>query len=175
MAADWLEQQPQLGRDVFARGQAEVAWEGQGARRALGLTADDDEMLDAELADDAGRDDLTALLRACLVALRLPSYADVFQLQRLPFWTVADARARITRLLPAQTKPVLLNWFLPEDRVEEAGSSQPLRRKAALAATLIASLELARSGSLTLQQRAFLQPIKVGEAGLTKNWHQGSD
>ena len=46
-AADWLERRPQLGRDVFARGRPEL-----------------------HLGGGAG--DLTELLRACLVALRVP-------------------------------------------------------------------------------------------------------
>ncbi|NPD70024.1 hypothetical protein HN018_25815 (plasmid) [Lichenicola cladoniae] len=142
-----------------------MAWAGQGAGYTSELSADDKDTDDAGLADDAGRDDLTALLRACLVALRLPSHADAFQLRRLPFWTVADALARITRLLPAQTERVSLEWFLPEDRTGETGTHQPLRRKAALAATLIAGLELARGGSLTLEQQTLWQPIHVeGEA-----------
>lgn len=161
VVADWLERRPQLGRDVFARGQAEVAWTGQGAGRPFGVTAYNDVADDAELLEDAGRDDLTALLRACLVSLRLPSHTDTYQLRRLPFWTVADALGRITRLLPAQNESVSLDWFLPEDRTGEAGTHQPLRRKAALAATLIAGLELARGGSLTLDQKTHWQPILV--------------
>jgi len=47
-AADWLERRPQLGRDVFARGRPELHL-GRG-----------------------GAGDLTELLRACLVALRVP-------------------------------------------------------------------------------------------------------
>ncbi len=49
-AADWLERRPQLGRDVFARGASDAA---RATRRGR-----------------AG--DITALLRACLVALALP-------------------------------------------------------------------------------------------------------
>ncbi len=84
-AADWLERRPQLGRQVFARGRPEA---GQGAGLA-GTRAGHDpedglaEGAAADAAADAGavraRDeapveggDITDLLRACLVALRLP-------------------------------------------------------------------------------------------------------
>jgi len=133
-AADWLERRPQLGRDVFVRGRAEAERAGQGAGRRRALAVDDEEADDAEAPDEAGRDDLTALLRACLVALRLPTHAETYQLRRLPFWTVADAIARIGRLLPAQTAPVSLDRFLPE--TPDASTDAPLRRKAAHAATL---------------------------------------
>jgi segregation and condensation protein A len=160
-AADWLDRRPQLGRDVFARGRAEAGRAGQGAGRRRALAADDEAADDAEASegsDAAGRDDLTALLRACLVALRLPPHAaQTYQPRQLPFWTVTDAIARITRLLPAQTEPVSLDRFLPEDPM----NGQALRRKAALAATLIAGLELARGGTLTLDQDALWQPILV--------------
>ena len=156
-AANWLDCRPQLGREVFAPGRAEAGWAGQGAGRQRALAADEEEPDDAEAQDEAGRDDLTALLRACLVALRLPTHAETYQLRRLPFWTVADAIVRIGRLLPAQTAPVSLDRFLPEEPMD----GQAVRRKAALAATLIAGLELARDGSLTLDQDALWQPILV--------------
>jgi len=80
-AADWLERRPQLGRQVFARGRPEA---GQGAGLAGTRAGHDPEDGLAEgAAADAGavraRDeapveggDITDLLRACLVALRLP-------------------------------------------------------------------------------------------------------
>ncbi len=79
LAADWLEGRVQLSRDVFARGKAD----GAGVVRA-GRTGD-----------------VTALLRACLVAIRLPAEAGA--LYRVPgplFWSVADAAARIRAMLP---------------------------------------------------------------------------
>jgi len=155
--ADWLDCRPQLGRDVFVRARAEDGRSGQGAGRRRALATDDETEEDADGSDDAGRDDLTALLRACLVALRLPTHAETYQLRRLRFWTVADAIARIGRMLPAQTMPVSLDLFLPEDPM----NGQAVRRKAALTATLIAGLELARDGSLTLDQDALWQPILV--------------
>jgi hypothetical protein len=58
----------------------------------------------------------------------------------LPFWTVADAIARIGRLRRARPGSMWLDVFLPEH--DASGSDQALHHKAALAATLIAGLEL---------------------------------
>ncbi len=162
-AADWLERQPQLGRDVFARGRPEPARAGQGARpgRASGPDACGDAAEhDVEgLAPEEEYDDLTELLRACLVALRLPAQADGYQPRRLPFWSVGDAVARIRRMLGTLPDGALLEAFLPE--IPDAGPGFALRRKAAHAATLIAGLELARDGGITLDQDVLWQPIHI--------------
>ena len=162
-AADWLERQPQLGRDVFARGRPEPGWAGQGTKPGRGTSPDAD--ADAaehdveELAPEEEHDKLTELLRACLVALRLPAQADGYQPRRLPFWSVGDAAARIRRMLGTLPDGALLEAFLPE--ILSAGPSSDLHRKAAHAATLIAGLELARDGGITLDQDALWQPIHV--------------
>jgi len=71
-AADWLERRPQLGRDVFARGRPELHL-GRG-----------------------GAGDLTELLRACLVALRVPeAVAESYRPRPPPLWRVTDALARM--------------------------------------------------------------------------------
>jgi segregation and condensation protein A len=93
------------------------------------------------------------------VALRLPPHVQTYQPRRLPFWTVADAIARIGQRRRARPGSVWLDAFLPK---HGAGvSDQALHHKAALAATLIAGLELARDGSLTLDQDTLWQPILV--------------
>ena len=118
-----------------------------------------------DAADDADgtvreeHDELTELLRACLVALRLPLQAASYQPRRSPFWSVSDAITRINRLLPTLPEGAALEVFLPEARA--AGPVSPLRRKAAHAATLIAALELAREGELTLGQDVLWQTIHV--------------
>ena len=104
-------------------------------------------------------DDLTELLRACLVALRLPAEAQDYQPRRLPFWSVGDAAARISRMIGTLPNGALLEAFLPE--IPDPGPGSVLHRKAAHAATLIAGLELARDGGLTLDQDALWQPIHV--------------
>ncbi|MGI4945937.1 MAG: segregation and condensation protein A [Janthinobacterium lividum] len=159
-AADWLARRPQLGRDVFVRGQPEPAWEGQGVHAArataTGLDLEGD---DADGLAPDGSDDLTELLRACLVALRLPSHMEAYRPRHLPFWSVSDATRRIRQMMPAWPEGVTLDVFLPE-RADDS-PSYSLRRRAALAATLIAGLELARGGALTLKQDVLWQPIHV--------------
>ncbi len=135
-AAEWLDRRPQLARDVFARGG--VA--GGAARR--GRTTD-----------------ITDLFRACLVALRIPDQVDGYQLRFRDLWRVPDAMARITRMLAAQPDGAALASFLPG--VEGDGDERELRCRAAVASTFLGGLELARSGTLALEQAAMWQEIHV--------------
>ena len=139
-AADWLERQHQLGRDVFARGRPEAGQAGPAAGLAGRQAADaTDDGLSGSADASAGSvddtppvngGDLTDLLRACLVALRLPPYAEAFQPRRLPFWGVGDAAARITRLLRERPEGRELEVFLP--KVAETGSGRALQCRAAV-------------------------------------------
>ena len=87
------------------------------------------------------------LFRACLVVLRVPDLAEVYTPAQPPLWRVADATARITRLLSeGMTGEIAL--FLPP--VPADAAARELRCRAALASTLVAGLELARSGALQL-------------------------
>jgi segregation and condensation protein A len=134
-AADWLERRPQLGRDVFARGRPELH---------LG----------------AGAGDLTELLRACLVALRVPeAVAEIYRPRPPPLWRVPDALARLDQLLGELPDGSPLTAFLPAIGGEDPG--QALRCRAAVSSTLIAGLERARDGALTLDQAAAWTPILV--------------
>ena len=90
-----LERRPQLGQQVFARGLPDS---GSTAAGTIG-------------------GDITALLRACLLALRVPEQQ--------------EAAADLTH------------------------------RRAAVASTLVAGLELARDGEITLQQEHPWLPIRV--------------
>jgi len=135
LAADWLERRPQLGREVFARGSPELSSAGR-----------------------AG--DLTELLRACLVALRVPEeQAAAFRPKPPPLWRASDALPRLRRLLGLLPDGTPLAEFLPQLRTEEPDSA--LRARAALASTLIAGLELARDGVLALDQDAAWTPVRV--------------
>ncbi len=163
-AADWLERRPLLGRDVFARGQSDRGRAGRPAESAGlrdgGETDSPETAGGAEDVSPVAGGDLTDLLRACLVALRLPPHAEAYQPRRLPFWSVGDAAARITRLLDALPGDAELAAFLP--KVAEADPDrQNLHGRAALAATFVAGLELARDSALTLQQDAPWQVIWV--------------
>ena len=165
-AADWLERQPRLGRDVFARGRSES--------RRLGHPIQDADLLDPETdgpvtaiemassAEDVppvAGGDLTDLLRACLVALCLPLHAEAYEPRRLPFWSVGDATARITRLLQGRSEGGELEVFLP--KIAEAGYARALQCRAAVAATFVAGLEMARDGALAMDQDEPWQPIQV--------------
>jgi segregation and condensation protein A len=124
--ADWLERRPQLGRDVFARGSAEP---------------------DAHPLPAA---DITELLRACLRLLVLPARERVYRPSPPPLWRVPDALARLRDLLvsmPAEGVP--LAQLLPAP----ARMASPVQRRAAIASTLMAGLELSREGTLSLEQR----------------------
>jgi segregation and condensation protein A len=165
-ATDWLDRRTQFGRDVFGRGQAGV--EGLAHRKTYGradeVRHDDPGGDDVERSYAAGQDDLTGLLRACLVALKLPVNAETYQPRRLPFWTVADATRRIQQLLPALPDGASLERFLPEHIAQTVGADPDRRRRAALAATLVASLELARGNAIRLTQGASWQTVTVRRA-----------
>jgi segregation and condensation protein A len=133
-AAAWLERQPQLGRDSFARGRADEL----SARRS------------SDLAD---------LLRACLISLQVPQN----QLPRLAaprprLWQAHDAirllRARLATLPDDAPLALYLPPLLP-------GPQAALRQRAALASTLVAGLELARDDVLRLEQDATWAAIRV--------------
>ena len=133
-AAEWLDRQPQLGRDVFPRGEV------------------------ADAAARSGRTtDITDLFRACLVALRVPEQADAYQLRFVKLWRVPDAMARITQLLAARPEGGALASFLP--RVDGAEAEKELRCRAAVASTFLGGLELARGGTVTIDQAAVWQDV----------------
>jgi segregation and condensation protein A len=139
--ADWLERQPQLGREVFARGAPE-----QGAT--------------AEPAAD-----VTALLRACLRLLEVPPRERVYRPQPPALYRVPEAMARIQALLaelPADG--VRLENVLPPVPV---GEDAALWRRSAVASTLLASLELNREGSVMMEQKEAFSTVLLQAAPRT--------
>ena len=139
-AADWLEGRGQLGRDVFGRGQPD----GAGNVRA-GRTGD-----------------ITALLRACLIAIRLPAEAGaLYRVPGPPFWSMADAAERIRAMLKlVGEEGAALEAFLPEVALD--APERELRCRTAVAGTFLAGLELTRDGSATIAQEAAWASIQVG-------------
>ena len=141
-AADWLQGRGQLAHDVFGRGQPD----GAGVVRA-GRTGD-----------------ITALLRACLVAIRLPAEAGaLYRVPGPPFWSVADAAERIRAMLPLLgAEGEALAAFLPEVALDAL--ERELRCRTAVAATFLAGLELTRDGTVNVEQETAWSPIQVRRA-----------
>ena len=137
-AADWLARRPQLGHEVFARGTGE--W-GSAAR--------------------AG--DITGLLRACLVALALPGGGADDRPRPPVLWRLAEAMALVRERLGIVPEGSGLGSFLP--RIDGAGPEHALRCRAAVASTLLAGLEFARTGALRLEQGDLMTPISVHHGG----------
>ncbi|MCO6417952.1 segregation/condensation protein A [Siccirubricoccus sp. KC 17139] len=133
--AAWLEQRPQLGQEVFARGTPAP---------------------DAAAPPAA---DVTELLRACLKLLELPARELVYRPALPPLWRVPQALAHLAARLPALPPEGLgLAALLPP--APDLTATQ-LQRRAALASTLLASLELAREGALGLHQQAPFGEIRL--------------
>ncbi|MDE2582553.1 MAG: segregation/condensation protein A [Rhodospirillales bacterium] len=133
-AARWLGDRPALGRDVFARGAPEDHTEIDRSGLALSLPA---------------------LLRAYLGALRRGGGKQRYRPRPLTVWTVQDALARLRILLGSLPDGASLEQFLPDF------AATPTERKAALASTLLAGLELARDGAVELQQDRPFGPLRL--------------
>jgi segregation and condensation protein A len=135
-AAAWLSARPVLGIDVFSRGAPED------------LTATDRSRLLA---------DLPGLLRGYVDALRRSAARVTYQPRQLNFWTVQDALKRLAATLGSMPGWTTLERFLPR---ELSGQE----RRAAIASTLIASLEMARGGNIRLRQDFPYAPILLASA-----------
>ena len=147
-AADWLEARDQLGHRVFGRGRPD----GAGGMRA-GRTGD-----------------ITALLRACLVAIRLPGDGGaLYQVPGPPFWSLADATERIRAMLRlVGEEGAGMEAFLPA--VPAAAPERELRCRVAVAGTFLAGLELTRDGSVAIEQDVAWSPIQIRRRqGLTSS------
>ncbi len=136
-AGVWLTGRPQLGQEVFARGAPEDHTEIDRSRLAL---------------------DLGSLVRAYLLATRRRAGGRRYQPRPLNLWSVKDALARLGVLLGSLPDWASLEQFLPES------IGTPLERRAALASTLLAGLELARGGAVRLRQERAFGPILVRRA-----------
>jgi segregation and condensation protein A len=139
-AALRLDLRPQLGRDAFARGAAEDMTEIDRSRLAL---------------------DMPGLMRAYLAALRRGAAGRPYRPAPVTLWSVQDALGRLAALVGSLPDWSSLERFLPD------AAGTPLERRAAMASTLLAGLELARGGTLRLRQDAAFGPILVRGQGLT--------
>ncbi|NHO20246.1 segregation and condensation protein A [Acetobacter oeni] len=131
-AAAWLAGRPQLGRDIFARGESESLVEIDRSGLAL---------------------DVPQLMRAYMAAIRRTVRHRIYTPRTIRFWTVQDALSRLKRLL-GDTPPgwSSLDAFMPDLPVPADEKEGIQVRRAAMAGTLIAGLELAKSGMLELKQ-----------------------
>ncbi|MDO9502560.1 ScpA family protein [Falsiroseomonas sp.] len=138
IGAAWLGQRPQLGRDVFGRGAPE----------------------NLKVEDRSGlRADLAALCQAYVAGRRRAMALRPYRPKPRRLWSVQDALARLTQVLGDLPSWAVLQRFLPE-----AGDLDTVERRAALASTLIASLEMARGGNLDLRQDRAFGPILLRKA-----------
>jgi segregation and condensation protein A len=133
-AAAWLVARPQLGQEVFARAAPEELTEKDRSRLAL---------------------DLPPLMRAYLAALRRSSGKRRYVPPPVTLWSVKDALRRLGAMVGSLPDWTSLERFLPEEL------GQPLERRAALASTLLAGLEMARGGAIRLRQEQAFGPILV--------------
>ncbi len=136
-ASAWLAARPQLGQEVFARAAPEDFSEIDRSRLRL---------------------DVPALLRAYLAALRRSGGQRRYRPKPMTLWSVQDALRRLSAMLGGLPDWRTLETFLPENLAE------PLQRRAALSATLLAGLEMARGGAIDLRQETPFGPILLRPA-----------
>jgi segregation and condensation protein A len=139
-ASVWLTARPQLGQDVFARG----APEDHVLRDRSRLSAD-----------------VPGLISAYLAAMRRGAAGRVWRPAPRRLWTIQDALERIRTLIGQVPDWTSLDLFVP---ASDGGADGLVERRAALSATFLAGLELARSGAVRLGQHAAFGPILVGPA-----------
>ncbi len=136
-ASVWLAARPQLGQDVFARAAPENFAEIDRSRLIL---------------------EVPALLRAYLAALRRGGGRQRYRPKPMTLWSVQDALRRLGAMLGNLPDWISLDQFLPE------GLASALERRAALSATLLAGLEMARGGGADLRQDTPFGPILLRPA-----------
>jgi segregation and condensation protein A len=133
-AAAWMGKRPQMGWDVFARGTPEDFTETDRTRLSMSMSG---------------------LLSAYLAARRRAGAKLQYKPKMMAYFSVQNALERLARLVGSLPDWSTLESFLPD------GLGDGLERRAALSATLVASLEMARSGMLMLRQEQNFGPIRV--------------
>ena len=143
--AGWLERRPQLGHEVFARGQPEVF----GVSADAGPAADIIAFLWASLAlfDDVrwSRRQQRSTGRCTSTSMPSPRHGTAF----CSVWRIARKDWPLERLLP--------------EKLDDADGELrlALRHRSAWSSTFVASLELARQGNVMLGQEGAFQTIHV--------------
>ena len=146
--AAWLDARPQLGRDVFIRGQPEIL----GAALSVEHEVDVIEFLWAAMA--LFDDDLPN-----------PDTAERYRPRWLDLHSIPDARLRILRLLGESPDGRLLDQMLPERAGGAEGDTETLlKRRSAWSSTFVAGLELAKQGDVVLDQTEPFSSIYISSA-----------
>jgi len=133
-AAAWMGKRPQMGWDVFARGMPEDFTETDRSRLSMSMSG---------------------LLSAYLGARRRAGAKLQYKPKMMAYFSVQNALERLARLVGSLPDWSTLESFLPENL------SDGLERRAALSATLVAGLEMARGGLVVLRQEQNFGPIRV--------------
>ncbi|HQT86887.1 segregation/condensation protein A [Acidiphilium rubrum] len=142
----WLDQRPQLGRDVFARGRSEAIGSVIGGSIEV---------------------DMIAFLWACLEQFDDPADAvdtrPIYRLPTLDLYGIPEARDRIMRLLAESGEALSLEQLLPgpNQQTAQRPTETRLRQRSAWSSTFVASLELAKHGDVALAQEENFDPIIV--------------
>ncbi len=136
-AAAWMSRRPQLGWDIFHRGIAEEMTETDRSRLRL---------------------DMAGLLSAYLAARRRAGAKLAYRPKPMTYFSVQNALERLARLVGSLPDWSDLQSFLPD------GLAEGLPRRAALSATLLAGLEMAKDGAVQLAQSTQFGPILVRRA-----------
>jgi segregation and condensation protein A len=137
-AAAWMGQRPQLGWDFFHRGIPEEFTETDRSRLRL---------------------EMSGLLSAYLAARRRAGAKLQYKPKPMVYFSVQNALERLARLVGSLPDWSSLEQFLPE------GLEDGIPRRAAISATLIAGLEMAKGGSLQLRQEQIFGPILLRNTG----------
>ncbi len=133
-AAAWMGKRPQWGWDEFGRGTPEDFTETDRSKLKL---------------------DIGSLLSAYLSARRRAGAKQQYRPKPMVFFSVQNALERLARLVGSLPDWSSLEAFLPD------GLADGLPRRAALSATLVAGLEMAKTGNVTLRQEQNFGPIMV--------------
>ncbi len=136
-AAGWMGRQPQWGWEVFGRGAAEDFTEIDRSRLKL---------------------EMSGLLSAYLAARRRAGARQQYRPKPMAYFSVQNALERLGRLLGALPDWSSLEAFLPD------GLADGLPRRAAMSATLLAGLEMAKNGVAVLRQERQFGPIRLRQA-----------
>jgi len=134
LLAIWLGARPRLGQDVFSRGMPEDHTEIDRSRLTV---------------------DLGSLVASYLRSARRGAADGLYRPRALTLWTVQDALRRLGAMLGSVPDWATLEQFLPDHM------TSPEERRAAIASTFLAGLELARDGVLHLRQETAFGPIEL--------------